>query len=524
MPRAIVGLLLCLLATPAAVQAAQPPVTYTFSGASIAGAGWLDEGRIWFVAEDFGDRDLPYTGTPCPTGQTCAVWGVIDTGLDAVVELAAAPGMRPVRAERIGDQLYIAARLLAGTPSGAPSALPPPLDATRRLLIVDPEGAIRFDTALPVGLEIHQIVDVGTDLVLAGTAPCQPTCGSVFPGPSSSTRLLRLNRSLSGLRYDRTLPGRWLPVSHAVDDDGRIHFGAYGFDLPISPQSALAWRPILDPVDLLHTGGVVGVDAATGDIAYATYLHIRATAYLQVKWDRSRDSIWILGETRDQRFPLSSGAGDTVFCVAGSCTPPGGCAVFGGQTCNEVQEAALVQLDRDGRSVQHATYVGGPASDVAHALYVAPDGSVTTLSAANRLGVVMGGTGETGPRQLTNVNPETGLHRGPADDASARWTSNTAVLAQDASHGDLFGRRFTTLARPGQAVVHLHPDCISASSNPPVHCFSLVWTPHLGSGALAPQPVPMGRGGSLLLILVLAVAAAFVVRRQAAAEAVPSRS
>jgi hypothetical protein len=507
MKKALIFLVLALLSAvaPAPASAAHPPVTYTFSGLVIVAAGWLDDGRIWFVAGDYGDRALPYTGTPCPTDVNCVIWGVIDTARDAVVSLSAAPGSWPVRAQQVGTRVFVFARTLDGSPPSDPSALPQPRDSQRRLLVVTPGSDARFISSLPAEFDLFQAVAVGDDVVLAGTAPC-PECGPSYEF-DRRTRLLRLDAGLAALRYDHVLPGHWLAASHALDDFGRIHFGARGRNLPTSPQAALPWRPTLSDVDQLHSGGVVGVEAATGEVAYASYLHVQTPEYLA--WDRNRDSVWVLAATGDQRFPLSADARDTVFCEAGTCALTG-CAIFGGQICRIPQEAAILRLSRDGRTILHASYVGGPAADFPRGLYVSSDGPVHVLSVAERLGVSMAGR-EAGPRQLTVINPETGLHRGPADDANARWTADTTIRARDPRFGDLFGRNAVNVTIPGQDVIHLHPDC-AATANQSVRCFSLVWTPHLPSGAFVPEPVPLGRTALVMLALAVALAASIALR------------
>lgn len=516
MIRAVVLLVACML-MPLTARAAQAPAQYTFPG-SMVGAGWLDDGRIWFVARVHGSHALDYTGPACAPAESCAAWGVIDPALDAVVSLGAQRGLLAWQAERIGDRLYVAGQATAGLVPQQPSALPQPLDASRYLLVVDPTGGVQFGSALPLEFNLQRMVAVGEDVVLAGSAPC-PECG----GPPSyentrRTRLLRLDSELGALRYDRVLPGRWSATAHAVDGAGRIHFGAVGRDLPTGPQSALSWRPTVpSSPDVYHYGGVVAVEAATGELVHATYLHIGPPARLA--WDPGRDSVWVLAATFDTRFPITASAGDSLFCEPGSCTPPCS-AAFMGFRCRFAQEIALAQLTRDGRTIRHATYVGGPGSDTPHALYVANSGLVTVLGVQERLGDGFTNL-EHGPRQLAALRPEIGLHQGPRDDAIAALTSHTIAHASDPRYGDLFARGINTMVPKPAGVIHLHPSCdVPVTTLYP--CSLLVWTPHFGTAGLAPQPVPVDRRAIVLLLVVFAIAAGMVLRRHAAA--CPTRS
>jgi hypothetical protein len=506
MIRALVLFVACLL-MPLTTWAAQPPANYAVPGTLwVTSAGWLDDGRIWFVTDVNDSQGLDYTGPACPPTASCIVWGIIDPAVDAIVSLGAQSGLSARQAERIGDRLFISARTTTGIVPQQPSALPQPLDGVRHLLVVDPAGGVQFGSALPFEFNLSRMFAVGDDVLLAGTAPC-PECTAPTYESTRRARLLRLDRELGVLRYDRVMPGRWEATAHVLDDAGRIHFGAFGRDLPTDPQSPLAWRPTTSTLDQEHSGGVVAVEAATGELVHATYLHIGRPTRLA--WDPGHDGVWVLAATRDTRFPLSVAAGDSLFCEPGSCVLEG-CATLTGMSCRLPQEIALAQLSRDGRTIRHATYIGGPGSDTPHALYIANSGLLTVLGVQERLGSGFSNL-EHGPRQLTVLRPETGFHRGPQDDAIASRTLFTVAYASDPRYGDLFARRISSMIPASTGIIHLHPTCATpATVTPP--CFQLVWTPHFGGMGPAAEPVPLTRSTIILLALALVLAAAIVVR------------
>lgn len=260
------------------------------------------------------------------------------------------------------------------------------------------------------------------------------------------------------------------------------------------------------------------VDAATAERVHATYLHVDRP--VQVAWDPGRDGVWVLASTFDTRFPLTPTAGDPLFCEPGSCTLTG-CATLPGQSCRLPQEIAFVQVSGDGRTIRHATYIGGPGSDSPRALHVAASGLVTVLGVQERLGAGFSHF-EHGTRQLTVLRPESGLHRGPLDDPLAARTSQASAQGSDPRYGDLHTGRIDGMIHAHPDAIPLHPVCAAPTGATPP-CFQLVWLPHLGSIGVAPQPVPLARATLALLALALTLGTALALaaaRRSRGARAV----
>jgi len=504
----IACLLILLLLGTQNVRAAIPPVTFTLGGTdgnvTVIAAGWMSAERIWFVASAGGSAGLPYTGTPCPAGTTsaplvCAIWGVIDVRQGTLLSLHGQRDMGVSKAALIGDRLFITGQpRTQALPQSAGSALPPISGNGGYLLVTPPMGSPEFGSYLPADFQVFDIVQVDGDVILAGSAAC-PECASNNT-LSKPARLLRLDAGLTALRYDLVLPGRWSATRHVIDDSGRIHFAAFGSELPTSPQSAMPSRPDSQLTGgELHWGGLVGVDADSGQFAYATYLHIRAP--VGIAWDAARGGVWVLGDTRIADFPVTANATDTTFCEPGACVMPG-CLIFTGFNCSYPREAALLRVQPDGQRFAHATFVGGPEEDTAMGLYLREDGLLNVLTLAEPIGSDMLGR-DDGPRKLTEIDPDAGYEQPSDKQAQARWTYSTYSLAQHPSHGDLFARTGTTLPNRNQPrVVQLAAAC--ESEFPSFRqCFSLLVVEHFGTSLDEATQIPGPRAPLLMLLATL---------------------
>jgi hypothetical protein len=495
--------LLALLLVGSPVTAAQRPVVFTFGGTTgtliLSAAGWLDGDRVWFAANAKGVNDLPYSAAACPdTGSPaapdCALWGVIDVRQGVLLSLHAQRDLKVSDAALVDGRLLIAGSTTRTDLDQVPgSALPSNGPSGRYLLVAPPMGSAQSGSYLPAEFSVHAVVPIAGDLVIAGSAACNPCA----PGTTASQRirLIRVDGSLTSVRYDRVLPGRWSIREHVVDDSGRIHLAVSGNELPTSVDSAVASLP--PPIwSESHNGGLVGVNAADGELAYATYL--RVSHIPGIAWDAGRNGVWVLANTLDRNLPLTPDASDSTFCEAGACVDPQ-CVILTGMSCGYPRDAVLQRVDRDGRRIDHATFVGGPASDLAVALYLGDDARLSVLSIAGYIGSANFGGNDTGPRVFTVVDPEARVARTSSRTPEAVWTFTRYPLALDASRGDLYGNAREATSRPGLPVIHLTPAC--DAPGPGVRtCFSIMWLEHLGSDPDEAQQIP---GPALPALLML---------------------
>jgi len=509
--RALIILLL-LLGTHA--EAARVPLRYTLGGTSgtitLRAGGWLDSERIWFVANAQGAENLPYSAAPCPAAgpgepPRCALWGVIDVAQEALLSLHAQPDFVVSKVLQLDGRLYMAGMATrADLPQLAESALSSATPGNGYLLVAPAVSAAEFGSYLPAEFAIQALLGVDDDLVLAGSAPCNPC----LPGTavSGQIRLLRASNALTALRYDRVLPGHWSIHRGVIEHRQHLHFATIGDGLPTTAQAALPQLPART-LGEANSGGVLGVDANLGELIYATYLGVPVA--VDIVWDAARDGVWLLSSTSNAQLPLTADAADTTFCEPGSCDRTN-CVLLGGQVCHYPRELVLQRLDSHGQRIAYASFIGGPASDNARVLKLDLDGRLRALSAASRIGQSMAGL-DAGPRELTVVDPEARSAWPSVRTPEAQWTADTFRLEQDPAFGDLFGSNVSSTPRPGLPVVHLAEHCQNASS---VYqrCFTITLLNHLGGDPEPPRTIP-GPGAVTLLLLSALVGTAAWFRR-----------
>ena len=188
-------------------------MTFTLGGTSgnvtVLAAGWLNAEHVWFVAVASGAADLPYTGTPCAaTGGSasvnCAIWGVIDVDQGVLLSLNGQRDMSVSKATLIGDRLFIAGSPQnQALPQSGGSALPPISASGGHLLVKPPVGSPEFGSYLPAEFRVFDIVQVGDDVILAGSAPCPES--PIHYASSRPVRLLRLDTSLTARHVGRAV-------------------------------------------------------------------------------------------------------------------------------------------------------------------------------------------------------------------------------------------------------------------------------------------------------------------------------